>query len=926
MLTGNNAELLEELYLRYLENPGSVGPEWAGYFAHIDNGSAPPRVSSPPSAHVNNHVNEPINDRGLTPAGSTSGMAGIKEVGVQKLRESYRRNGHLAARLDPLGIRVPDRHALELREHNLDEGDLDSVFDSRIPNLGRTTLRNMIDWFEKTYCGSIGAEHFYLADDEERNWLQRIMEETANNAPLTLAERLRLFEKVYQAEYFEKFLAQKYVGKKRFSMEGGESLIALLDTVTEEAGRFDMDHLVLGMAHRGRLNVLVNLLQKPAGVVFAEFDENYDPDTIDYADVKYHLGFSSEVMTRATKEVKLTLAFNPSHLEAVDPVIMGSIRARQTLNQDRDRSKFMPIMIHGDAAFPGQGVVAETLNLMNLEGYSIGGTLHIVCNNQIGFTTLPEESRSTLYATDLAKGFQVPIFHVNGDDPEAVFRVVKLAMEFRQRYHKDVVIDLICYRRLGHNETDEPSFTQPRMYARIKKHPTPATVYAKRLLEYDDVTQEDIEFIRNGTRAGLERSFQRAKDKNIQMTVDTMRGKWADFSMEPLDSEPQTKLLGMQLIEVVEALTTVPEGFNIHPKLKRFIDTRVKMFEGETLIDWGFAEALAFGSILENGYNIRLSGQDSQRGTFSHRHAVMTDVETGATWTPLNGISENQGNLEVVNAPLSEYAVLGFDYGYSLADPKSLVIWEAQFGDFANSAQIMIDQFITCSEVKWYRMSGLVMLLPHGYEGQGPEHSSARLERFLQLCASNNIQVCNCTTPAQYFHLLRRQELRSYRKPLVIMTPKSLLRLPEAGSTLSDISRGIFREVLRDRRIEKPENVRRMAICSGKIYYDLLKRRTEKELTDVALIRMEQLYPFPDTQFNEILELYPNVKEYIWVQEEPENMGAWFYVESRINQTLGKRGEVRCISRKESPSPSAGMVSVHKKEQGEIVDRALGLS
>ncbi len=908
MLTGENADLLDELYANYRANPASVSSEWAAYFSGFEAGSNGASLPGASPAAGNGHVV----------------AGGSKEVGVQKLREAYRRSGHLAANLDPLGITKPDRSALSLEAHGLSEADMDTKYDSRVEGLGFAKLRDIIAWFEKTYCGSIGVEHFYLLDDEERNWLQKRMEATANSDPLDLRQRLRLFEKTFQAESFEKFLAQKFVGKKRFSLEGGETMIPLLDTVIEESGRLGMAHLVLGMAHRGRLNVLVNCLLKPAGLVFAEFKENYNPDTIDYADVKYHLGFSSQVMTAAGQEVKLSLAFNPSHLEAVDPVIMGSVRARQTMHKDQERERYMPIMIHGDAAFIGQGVVAETLNLMNLEGYTVGGTLHILVNNQIGFTTLPTESRSTHYATDLAKGFQIPIFHVNADDPEAVCRVVKLAMEYRQRYKKDVIIDLICYRRLGHNETDEPSFTQPMMYDIIKKHPTTTKIFEEQLLKYDDIKPEDINFIKEGTKNGLEASFKSAQEQDTKMAVDTMRGDWADFSMESLDSEPQTKLLAEQMERIMGALTNIPDSFNIHSKLKRFVDTRKKMFAGEAPVDWGFAEALAFGSILENGYDIRLSGQDSQRGTFSHRHAVMNDVKTGETYTPLNHISENQGVIEVVNAPLSEYGVLGFEYGYSLANPKPLVIWEAQFGDFANSAQIMIDQFITCSEVKWYRMSGLVMLLPHGYEGQGPEHSSARLERFLQLCASNNMQVCNCTTPAQYFHLLRRQELRKYRKPLVIMSPKSLLRLPEAGSSMDDLSRGIFREVLHDHSVEKDDDITRLVFCSGKVFYDIDKTRKEKKLKNTAVVRVEQLYPYPEKQLGEILKKYKKAKNFYWVQEEPENMGAWQFMEDRLNAQLSKT-RVECIARQESPSPAAGLVTFHKRQQQTIVDKALGL-
>ena len=915
MLTGNNAQLLEELYEQYLRSPDGVGGDWADYFRALDNGSGPSKRSTGGDVPVGS------SGAGALPTVSASSPDAASRVNaVQRLLQSYRRDGHRAARLDPLGLARPDRSRLEPSLFGVTPADFELEFDSGIPALGKRKLKDIVAWFEKTYCSSIGAEHFYLSTYEERDWLQHNMEATANSEPLELWQRFRLFEKVFQAETFERFLAQKFVGKKRFSLEGGESTIALLDTIAEQAGELGMEHLMLGMAHRGRLTVLVNFMQKPAGVVFAEFKENYNAGTIDYADVKYHLGFSGTFMTRMGRDVKLTLAFNPSHLEAVDPVVVGSIRARQFIHGDLDRAKHVPILIHGDAAFPGQGVVAETLNLGNLTGYDVGGTIHIVTNNQIGFTTLPRESRSTRYATDLAKGFEIPIFHVNGDDPEAVYRVVKLAMQYRHKFRKDAIIDLVCYRRLGHNETDEPAFTQPLMYDVIKNHPTVAQVYAKRLLEYDDVTQEDITFIENGTRQGLEESFKKAKDKDVKMEVDTLKGHWADFTMESLDSEPQTRLLRDQLSRVAHTLTSVPEGFTVHKTLLRLIEQRREMFEEKRPVDWGFAEALAFGSILENNIPIRLAGQDAQRGTFSHRHAVFTDFVNGSTWTPLNTISDTQSHLEVINSPLSEYACLGFEYGYSLSAPKMLVMWEAQFGDFVNGAQIMIDQFIASSEVKWYRMSGLVMLLPHGYEGQGPEHSSARLERFLQLCASNNMQVCNCTTPAQYFHLLRRQILRKYRKPLVVFSPKSLLRLPEAVSTMDDLGKGLFREVLHDRQGNE-KKVTRVLFCNGKIYYDLDAGRTERKAEHVAILRVEQLYPYPDQQIAEALAMYPGAKEFRWVQEEPINMGGWFYMQDRLNSQLtGTR--VMPVARTESPSPAAGFLSFHKRELVELVERS----
>lgn len=905
LLYGDNTLLLEGLYEEYSKNPSSVSEDWRKFFSELDsqkytNGKSTGLVSpsiekSPPPLH---------------------------EMGILNLQNAYRRQGHLAANLDPLGINKPNRKFIDQKLNNLTEIDLNTVVESGIGGVGKAKLKEVIDWFEKFYCSTIGSEHYYLVNDEEREWLQSKMESTEYVKDLTKGEKLRLFEKVFQAEYFEEFLAKKFVGKKRFSLEGGETLIPILDTIVEEAGKHDMNQLVIGMAHRGRLNVLVNIIEKPAGLIFAEFEEKTGEDE-HYADVKYHLGYHNTKMTKAKKEVKLSLGFNPSHLEAVNPVITGNVRAKQAIEKDKLGVKYMPILIHGDAAFAGQGVVAETLNLMNIEGYTTGGTFHIVINNQIGFTTLPNESRSTLYATDLAKGFQIPIFHVNGDDPEAALRVVKLCLEYRQKFHKDVIIDLICYRRLGHNETDEPAFTQPLMYDIIKNHKSTSKIYEARLAaQQSEFVQEDIDFIKNGVKKGLEDSFQRAKERDIRMQVDTMKGLWSNYSKEPLDSEPATKLLSNQMEAIVRALTEIPKDFHPNPKLIRLIENRKKMAIGEIPIDWGFAELLSFGSILENGFRIRLSGQDAQRGTFSHRHAILVDSNNGKKYSPLCHISEKQGNFEVINSSLSEYAVLGYEYGYSLSDPNALVIWEAQFGDFANTAQVIFDQFISSSEIKWQKMSGLVVLLPHGYEGQGPEHSSARLERLLQLCALDNIQICNCTTPAQYFHLLRRQMLRNFRKPLIILSPKSLLRFAQASSSLEDISKGAFREVLNDKTVTHPDSVTKLILSTGKVYYDLLEEKNKRKKQDTALIRIEQLYPFPEKEIQEVISKFKNAKDFLWVQEEPENQGAWGFIENRINKFIPKKERFKYVGRKESPSPAAGQVKIHTKELIEFLEEA----
>ncbi|EMY68164.1 2-oxoglutarate dehydrogenase E1 component [Leptospira vanthielii] len=913
-LYGDNVVLLEEYYKLFKEDPSSLSKDWVSFFQELERTSIPSNGSGGNGFNGNGYVNYASTEHRKD--------SSLSDFGIINLLNAYRRQGHLAANLDPLGINKPNREFIDLKIKALKQSDLETEVDSGIANLGKAKLKDVIDWFEKTYCGSIGCEHYYLVNDEEREWLQNRMEPLANNEPISKKVALRLFEKLYQADSFENFLAKKFVGKKRFSLEGGETMIPMLDTLVEEAGGHNMDALVIGMAHRGRLNVLVNIIRKPAGLIFAEFEEKLNPGQLGYADVKYHLGYSNHVMTHYGKEVKLSLAFNPSHLEAVDPVIFGSVRARQEMAKDMDRSKFMPVAIHGDAALAGQGVVAETLNMMNLDGYTVGGTFHIVINNQIGFTTLPSESRSTLYATDLAKGFQVPIFHVNGDDPEATYRVTKLALEYRQKFKKDVIIDLICYRRLGHNETDEPTFTQPQMYDIIKKHPKTISIYEEKLLKRGDITPEEIQFIKDGIQQGLETSFQQAKEKDTRITVDTLGGVWSRYTKEPLDSDVHTELLQQQLGGIVKAVTTLPEGYTANPKHIKVLEDRKKMGAGELPIDWGFAESLSFGSILENGFPIRLGGQDAQRGTFSHRHATLSDIVNGKKLTLLNHISDKQAKIDIVNSSLSEYSCLGFEYGYSLADPNSLVMWEAQFGDFANNAQVIFDQFISSSEIKWQRMSGLVCLLPHGYEGQGPEHSSARLERFLQLCALDNIQVANLTTPAQYFHILRRQILQSFRKPLIIMTPKSLLRLKDAASSLEDITTGAFRKILPD-PVAKPEKVEKLLFCSGKVYYDLRKAIDAQKLENVAVVRIEQLYPFPENHIKQMITSYGKLKKFVWVQEEPKNQGAWFFVRDRIEAVMPENKRLHYAGRSEFPSPACGHVVTHLKEQEDLVKDAL---
>ncbi len=904
-LYGENTALLEELYESYSKNSSSVSSDWQMFFRDVESGSFSNGKS--PSSKPN-----PFQD---------INASSLQEMGIINLLNAYRRQGHLAANLDPLGITKPDRSFIDQKLRHLGHDYLETEVETGNPTLGKTKLKNVVDWYEKTYCGPIGCEQYYLVNEEEREWLQQKMELTGNSNKLPKETRLRLFKKLYQADYFENFLAKKFVGKKRFSLEGGESLIPMMDTIVEESGNYNMEAIIFGMAHRGRLNVLVNTIQKPASLIFAEFEEKASND-LSYADVKYHLGYSNTIKTESGKEVKLSLLFNPSHLEAADPVVTGNVRARQTLSKDHNREKVMPILIHGDAAFAGQGVVAETLNLMNLEGYTTGGTFHIIVNNQIGFTTLPNESRSTMYSSDLAKGFQIPIFHVNGDDPEASYRTVKLLLEYRQKFHKDVIIDLICYRRLGHNENDEPAFTQPNMYNIIKSHPPTVQIYEKQLLATGEITQAELEAIKVEVRTWLEDSFNEAKNKDVKMQVDTMRGVWEGLSLNPTEEEPTTLSTPDSIDRVVQSITTWPKDFTPNSKLVKLMENRAKMGKGESKMDWGFGELLGFGSLLDQGFNVRLSGQDAQRGTFTHRHAVIVDTNNNSKYMGLAHIQPKQGSIEVINSSLSEYAVLGFEYGYSLADPNTLVIWEAQFGDFANTAQVIFDQFISSSEVKWQRRSGLVVLLPHGYEGQGPEHSSARLERILQLCAENNMQVANCTTPAQYFHLLRRQMLRKYRKPLIMMSPKSLLRHPMAISDISDLKSGKFYSVLDEPNMD-PKKVHKIIFCSGKVFYDLYDARQKANLEDRVIIRIEELYPFPEKAIQEIQKKYSNAKEQLWVQEEPQNQGAWMYIRDAFDEFSGKPGSIKYLGRKKSASPAAGHLKLHTKEQEELVKKAL---
>jgi 2-oxoglutarate dehydrogenase E1 component len=885
-----NLEGIENLYQRWKQDPASVDDSWQAFFAGFE------LASGRPTAVVD----------------STS------QTAIVRLIDAYRELGHFLARLDPLGDAKTTHPLLELSEFGLSEADLDRTFDtSYFHGLPRATLRNLLAALRETYCRTIGVEYMHIQDTRIRRWLQERIEPNRNQPQFGHRRKLRILMEIHYAELFEKFLHARYVGQKRFSLEGAETLIPILDAIVEKSPGMGIREIVMGMSHRGRLNVLANILRKPYQEIFAEFEDVGTPEAIDGdGDVKYHLGFSSDIVTARGTSVHVSLTPNPSHLEAVDPVVEGRTRAKQNLYQDTERKIGIPLLIHGDAAFAGQGLVAETLNLSQLAGYTTGGTLHIIVNNQIGFTTSPNDARSTAYCTDIAKMLQVPIFHVNGEDPEAAVYVAELALDFRQTFNKDAVVDMFCYRRHGHNEGDEPSFTQPLMYAKIKDRPSVSEVYTEQLIIRGDLSVEETEGIDRDFHAMLQNAQQDVRKSPPRTRgMKGFSGRWNGFSAQYSHKPIETGVPYETLKRITESLTRLPEDFTPNPKIARFLETRREEIENQKPLDWSFAESLAFGSLLLEGTPIRLSGQDSRRGTFSQRHAVLYDARTGERYFPLNSLDPNQAPFQAYDSLLSEAAVLGFDFGYSLDDPLALVLWEAQFGDFANGAQVIIDQFIVCSESKWQRDSGLVMLLPHGYEGQGPEHSSARLERYLQACAEENIQVCYPSTPAQYFHVLRRQMKRSFRKPLILMTPKSLLRHKHAVSPVAELTSGHFREIIDDADAD-PNRVRRVVLCNGKVYYDLLERKAEEKKTDVALVRVEQFYPFPLEALRQILERYGEAKEWVWTQEESLNMGGWSFMEPRL-RAMGYA--IKYIGRDTSASPATGSHRIHAREQKELV-------
>lgn len=917
---------VEELYLDYLEDPQSVSEDWQTYFKSL-NGSAGSVEALARRTQL--FSTEPTGPVVAGQAPEASGdvakyweLAALQHQ-VDRLTRNYRARGHREAELDPLKLRCDVMSELRPDFHGLKDEHMDLVFNTQA---GRFPLRDIIARLRQTYCRYIGVQFMHIDSLHVREWLQDRMESTQNSIELSRAEQLRILTKLTDAVMFEEFIQNKYIGAKSFSLEGGESLIPLLDLAIERAGAHGVKEIVIGMAHRGRLNVLANIMGKSPRQIFREF-EDMDPELhVGGGDVKYHLGYHNDWQTVGGQSVHIALCFNPSHLEYVNPVAMGRMRGMMDRIGDTEHEEGLVILIHGDAAFAGEGIVPETMNLSELKAYTTGGTLHVVVNNQIGFTTNPSDSRSGGYATSMARVLQIPIFHVNGENPEAVAQTVRLAQEFRAEFKRDVVIDMYCYRRRGHNEGDEPSFTQPQMYKAIKRRRPVRESYLKNMLKLGAVTKEEADEIATNRRKHLEDelSVVRRDEVHSKSNTPSLLGKvWKEYLGGPESEIPEvpTGVSMEELHYLGERITTVPEGFNLHPKLKRQIDNRAAMGRGEKELDWAMAEALAFASIGNAGHRIRFSGQDVQRGTFSQRHTVWHDFETGAEYSIFSNLSENQGPVELYNSALSESGVLGFEYGYSLAYPDGLVIWEAQFGDFANVAQPIIDQFISSAEDKWRSLSGLIMLLPHGFEGMGPEHSSARLERFLSLAAEDNMQIAYPTTPAQYFHLLRRQVVRPWRKPLVVMTPKSLLRLPACTSPLEDLSTSRFHRTIADELV-KPDECKRVLLCTGKIYYDLLKAREERKLTNVAIVRVEQLYPMAEEVIYAALAPYGKDCNVYWVQEEPENMGAWRRIRGKFCERMQGRTPMHGCYRPASASPATGSASSHKIEQQEILDEA----
>jgi len=948
-LYGGNSTFVEELYAKYVANPDSVDASWRQFFEALgDDFSQPKQALSRPSWAPANVLVQ-LDDEGLLgPSGKATKAAeraakggasaadaraaALDTIRAAMLIRNYRIRGHLMAQLDPLGIQAPGEHPeLEPTSYGFSDADMDRpIFIDNMLGLETATLREILQILQRTYCSTIGVEFMHIYHPEQKAWIQERIEGRDKEVQFTPQGKKAILNKLVEGEIFERFCHMKFTGTKRFGLEGGEALIPAMEAIIKRGGQLGLKDIELGMPHRGRLNLLANVMAKPYRAIFTEFKGMaYHPDDFQGSgDVKYHLGVSSDREFDGNK-VHLSLAANPSHLEIVNPVCLGKSRAKQTQFGDVERGQVMTVLLHGDAAFAGQGVVAECFALSELRGYRTGGTIHIIVNNQIGFTTNPSYSRSSPYPSDGAKVVQAPIFHVNGDDPEAVTHVAKIATEFRQKFKKDVVIDLFCYRRHGHNETDDPSFTQPIMYRTIATHPTTRQIYAKRLVDEKVLSEDEAEAMVTEFQNRLEAELEASKSFKPNK-ADWLEGKWSGLEIASGDDRRGTTAVEIDMLKKVGmAITAVPDGFNIHKTLARNVQNRRAMIESGEGIDWATAEALAFGSLQMEGFGVRLSGQDCGRGTFSQRHSVWHDQQTEERYVPLNHIDDKAAGYEVIDSLLSEAAVLGYEYGYSLAEPNTLVMWEGQFGDFANGAQVVFDQFISSGEAKWMRMSGLTVLLPHGYEGQGPEHSSARLERYLQLCAEDNMQVANCTTPANYFHILRRQMHRKFRKPLILMTPKSLLRHKLAVSKLQEMGPGSsFHRVLwDDAQPADDAKVKRVILCTGKVYYDLFEERNKREMKDAVILRIEQLYPFPHKALLAEINRYKNAKAVVWCQEEPRNMGAWTFVEPFIERVLGesalKPKRPAYAGRVEAASPATGLMSKHNQQQAKLVDDAL---
>jgi 2-oxoglutarate dehydrogenase E1 component len=927
-LFGSNAVFIEELYGEYLKNEKNVDEHWRLWFSSLgSSGVGNGLVKDHDHLAIQAQVKSAVMNKKTTGqiTNSTQHEHQLKQVSVLQLINAYRIKGHRKADLDPLN--KPDTDAirdLTLEGHNLTNDDLDTVFNTgSMCGVDQITLREVISRLEKTYCGTLASEYMYMESLTQKRWIQEHLETTQSTPNFREGRRNRILDRVIAAENLEKYLHTRYIGQKRFSLEGGESLIPLLDRVIQQAGVNNTREVVIGMAHRGRLNVLTNIFGKMPSDLFDEFEGNVKFDNQSNHDVKYHQGFSSDIYTDIGP-MHIALAFNPSHLEIVDPVVEGSVRARQCRFKNFKTNDVLPVLIHGDAAFAGQGVVMENFNMCKTRGYKTGGTIHIIVNNQIGFTTSnPRDVRSTLYCTEVARMVQAPIFHVNGDDPEACVYIAELAVKFRETFNQDVVIDMICYRRYGHNEADEPAVTQPLMYDAIRNHPRIVDLHSQRLIDEGFTTREVIDEMIADYRKALEQGGGVAL--NVISGLEPLAAKdWVGLDKGDINVTENTQLSSSQILRLGQSLLTLPEGFQVHHRVKKILDNRQRMLDGEIQCDWGFAETMAYAGLLDEGYPIRLSGQDSERGTFFHRHAALHNQNNGEVYKPLKHLHKDQPRFEVINSFLSEEAVLGFEYGFSSTDPNTLVIWEAQFGDFANGAQVVIDQFISSGEVKWGRLSNLVMLLPHGYEGQGPEHSSARLERYLQLCAQHNMRVVYPTLPSQIFHLLRSQMKCGFRKPLIIMSPKSLLRHEGAVSSLSSLTEGSFQKIIPETDDIEDSKVKRIILCCGKIYYKLHEVRTQKYDNTTAIVRVEQLYPFPGPDITALKEKYPNIETVVWCQDEPRNQGAWREFKSRLNDVFGPF-QVKFAGRISAASPAAGYMAMHIEQESKLVTDAFEL-